>query len=68
MSDRKVEMGKVSELLVHLAQVDDSATYVCTATNTHGTLMQDFHLLVQGMVVMVIEDMVCRSMVVMVLW
>ena len=48
MSDREVDTGHVTELVLRSTHVGDSGTYVCTATNTHGALTADFHLLVQG--------------------
>ncbi|XP_063589130.1 cell adhesion molecule Dscam2-like [Penaeus indicus] len=47
LSDREVDTGQVSELVLRSTHVGDSGTYVCTATNTHGSLTADFHLLVQ---------------------
>ena len=40
--------GEVSELLLQGAQLGDSGKYVCQATNDHGSLSADFHLMVQG--------------------
>ncbi|XP_069167807.1 cell adhesion molecule Dscam2 isoform X2 [Procambarus clarkii] len=47
VSERQVEAGQVSELVLRSSHLSDSGTYVCTATNTHGALTADFHLLVQ---------------------
>ncbi|XP_071541356.1 cell adhesion molecule Dscam2-like [Panulirus ornatus] len=47
MSERQLDSGRVSELVIRSAHITDSGTYVCTATNTHGALTADFHLLVQ---------------------
>ncbi|KAK8753129.1 hypothetical protein OTU49_002734, partial [Cherax quadricarinatus] len=47
VSERQVETGQVSELVLRSSHLSDSGTYVCTATNTHGSLTADFHLLVQ---------------------
>ncbi|KAK8753149.1 hypothetical protein OTU49_002817, partial [Cherax quadricarinatus] len=47
VSERQVETGQVSELVVRSSHLSDSGTYVCTASNTHGSLTADFHLLVQ---------------------
>ncbi|XP_066948108.1 cell adhesion molecule Dscam2-like isoform X4 [Macrobrachium rosenbergii] len=47
VSEREVDTGRVSELVLHTTHVGDSGTYVCTATNAHGSLTADFHLLVQ---------------------
>ncbi|KAK7082481.1 hypothetical protein SK128_000210 [Halocaridina rubra] len=47
VSEREMEKGRLSELVLHTTHVGDSGTYVCTATNAHGFLTADFHLLVQ---------------------
>ncbi|XP_069972795.1 cell adhesion molecule Dscam1 isoform X4 [Penaeus vannamei] len=47
LSEREVDTGQVTELVLRSTHVGDSGTYVCTATNTHGSLTADFHLLVQ---------------------
>ena len=43
--------GVVSELVIHDAQMADSGTFVCHASNQHGQLTSDFHLAVQGMLI-----------------
>ncbi|KAK4287145.1 hypothetical protein Pmani_039780, partial [Petrolisthes manimaculis] len=47
VSERGTEGAQVSELVLHSTHITDSGTYTCTATNTHGALEADFHLLVQ---------------------
>ncbi|XP_045105879.1 Down syndrome cell adhesion molecule-like protein Dscam2 isoform X1 [Portunus trituberculatus] len=47
VSDRNTDGGRVSELVLRSTHITDTGTYTCTASNTHGSLTADFHLLVQ---------------------
>ena len=40
--------GTISKLVVTDAHLEDSGTFSCTASNTHGVRTSHLHLLVQG--------------------
>ncbi|CAL4194541.1 unnamed protein product, partial [Meganyctiphanes norvegica] len=47
ISERDSDSGRVSELVIRSTLVEDSGRYICTATNAHGSMTADSHLLVQ---------------------
>ena len=48
IQEKEIPNGLTSTLTLSNAQIEDTAIYICVASNGHGQMERDFHLTVQG--------------------